>query len=145
MEHPPRDPKESLFANHMGLFLALNGVLIGAVTLIAFKIGERLYMNSLVHAQTLAFVVLSLSQLFFSLSMRSKEKSLFKIGLFTNKYLLFSILFGILIQFLIITIPFFAKVFNVFTLNISDWILVISISLVPFTINELFKMIKYHK
>ena len=145
MEYPPRDPKESLFAGHMGIFLALNGILIGAVTLIAFKIGERLYMNSLVHAQTLAFVVLSFSQLFFSLSMRSKEKSLFKIGFFTNKYLIVSILLGILIQFLIIIIPFFAQVFNVFTLNVRDWIIVICISLIPFIINELFKLIKYHK
>ena len=145
MEDPPRDPKESLFANHMGLFLALNGVLIGAVTLIAFKIGENLYMDSLVHAQTLAFVVLSFSQLFFSLSMRSKEKSLFRIGLFTNKYLLASILLGILIQFLIIIVPFFAAVFDVFTLNVRDWILVTLISLIPFIVNEFFKLIKYRK
>ncbi|AWK51186.1 calcium-translocating P-type ATPase, PMCA-type [Clostridium beijerinckii] len=145
MDYPPRNPKESLFANHMGLFLGLNGVLIGAVTLIAFKVGERLYMNSLVHAQTLAFVVLSFSQLFFSLSMRSKEKSLFRIGFFTNKYLLASILLGILIQFFIIIIPFFAQVFNVFTLNARDWILVTFISLIPFVVNELFKLIKYRK
>ena len=145
MEDPPRDPKESLFANHMGLFLALNGVLIGSVTLIAFKIGERLYMDSLVHAQTLAFVVLSFSQLFFSLSMRSKEKLLLRIGLFTNKSLLASILLGILIQFFIIIVPFFAQVFNVFTLNVRDWILVTLISLIPFIVNELFKLIKYHK
>ena len=145
MEYPPRNPKESLFANHMGLFLGLNGVLIGAVTLAAFKIGEILYMNSLVHAQTLAFVVLSFSQLFFSLAIRSKEKSLFRIGIFTNKYLLASILLGVLIQFLIIIIPFFAQVFNVFTLNTRDWIIVTCISLIPFIVNELFKIIKYHK
>ena len=145
MEHPPRDPKESLFAERMGLFLALNGTLIGAVTLIAFKIGENLYMSSLIHAQTLAFVVLSFSQLFFSLSMRSKEKSLFKVGVFSNRYLLFSILLGMVIQFIIITIPFFANIFNVFTLNIRDWIIVICISLIPFIINELFKLIKYRK
>lgn len=145
MEYPPRNPKESLFAGHMGIFLGFNGVLIGAVTLIAFKIGERLYMNSLVHAQTLAFVVLSFSQLFFSLSMRNKKKSLFRIGLFTNKYLLGSILLGILIQFLIIIIPFFAQVFNVFTLSLRDWILVTCISFIPFVLNEIFKLIKYHK
>ena len=73
MEHPPRDPKESLFASNMGIFLALNRTLIGAATLASFKIGESLYMNSLVHAQTLAFVVLSFSKLFFSLSMKAKK------------------------------------------------------------------------
>lgn len=144
MEHPPRDPKESLFADNMGLFLALNGTLIGAATLTAFKIGESLYMNSLVHAQTLAFVVLSFSQLFFSLSIRSKEKSIFKIGFFTNKYLVSSIIIGIIIQILIIIIPFFAQVFNVFTLTLRDWFIVFFISLIPFIINEVFKLIKSH-
>ncbi|OOM74276.1 calcium-transporting ATPase 1 [Clostridium puniceum] len=145
MTHLPRDPKESLFSGNMGMFLALNGTLIGAATLTAFKIGESLYMNSLVHAQTLAFVVLSFSQLFFSLSMRSREKSIFKLGLFTNKYLMSSILLGIIIQILIIIIPFFSQVFNLFMLNLRDWIIVLCISLVPFIINELFKLIKFHK
>lgn len=146
MEHSPRNPKESLFAEHMGVFLSINGVLIGGVTLVAFKLGEHIYMNSLVHAQTLAFVVLSFSQLFFSFSMRNKEKHILKIGLFTNKYLLLSLLLGILIQFSIISIPFFANIFNVFILNIRDWFLVICISLIPFLVNEIFKLITYkHK
>jgi len=129
----------------MGIFLSINGILIGVVTLAAFKIEENLYMNSLVHAQTVAFVVLSFSQLFFSLSIRIKEKSLFEIGIFSNKYLLVSILLSSLIQFLIITIPFFAQVFNVFTLNVRDWIIVICISFIPFIFIEIFKLIIYHK
>lgn len=144
MKYPPRDPKESLFAEHMGLFLGINGILIGGVTLAAFLLGERLYPGSLVHAQTLAFVVLSFSQLFFSLSMRNRERTLFNIGVFKNKYLLLSILLGICIQLLIIIIPFFANVFNVFILSARDWGLVICISFLPFILNELFKVIKYH-
>lgn len=143
MKYPPRDPKESLFAEHMGLFLGINGILIGGVTLAAFLLGERLYPGSLVHAQTLAFVVLSFSQLFFSLSMRNRERTLFSIGVFKNKYLLLSILLGICIQLLIIIIPFFANIFNVFILSARDWGLVICISLLPFIFNELFKVIKY--
>ncbi|OPJ65304.1 calcium-translocating P-type ATPase, PMCA-type [Clostridium chromiireducens] len=143
MKYPPRDPKESLFAEHMGLFLGINGILIGGVTLAAFLLGERLYPGSLVHAQTLAFVVLSFSQLFFSLSMRNRERTLFNIGVFKNKYLLSSILLGICIQLLIIIIPFLANVFNVFILSARDWGLVICISLLPFIFNELFKVIKY--
>jgi len=145
MDNPPRDPKESLFAGNMGVFLALNGILIGSTTLAAFKLGESLYMNSLIHAQTLAFVVLSFSQLFFSLSMRSKEKSILKIGFFTNKYLVISILIGIIIQISIIIIPFFAQVFNVFTLTLRDWFIVFCISLIPFIVNEVFKLVKSHK
>lgn len=145
MEHSPRNPKESLFADHMATFLIINGILIGGLTLFAFKLGEQLYSNSLVHAQTLAFVVLSFAQLFFSLSMRNREKPLFKVGFFKNKYLLYSILLGFVIQFLIVNISFFANLFNVFTLSNRDWILVICISLIPFLLNELFKFFTYKK
>ena len=92
------------------------------------------------HAQTMAFVVLSVSQLFFSLNMRSTKKSIFSVGLFTNKYLIASIAFGILIQFAVITIPFLAGVFKVYALTLNDWILVILISLVPLLINEILKI-----
>ena len=145
MEYSPRNPKESLFADNMGIFMILNGILIGGLTLFAFKLGEHLYMNSLIHAQTLAFVVLSFAQLFFSLSMRNRTKSLLKVGFFTNKYLLYSILLGFVIQFSIINISLFANVFNVFTLTSRDWILVICISIIPFLVNELFKLFAYKK
>ena len=140
MEEEPRNPKESLFAGHMGIYLTVNGLLIGILTLFAFKLGERIYPNSLMHAQTMAFVVLSVSQLFFSLNMRSTKKSIFSVGLFTNKYLISSIVFGILIQLAVITIPFLAGVFKVYALTLNDWILVILISLVPLLINEILKI-----
>lgn len=141
MKNSPRDPKESIFSKGTPLFLGLNGVLIGVLTLIAFKIGEHIYTGSLVHAQTMAFVVLSMSQLFFSLSMRSQEKSLFKLGLFSNKYLIYSICFGILLQVLIISFNPLASLFKVFQLSINDWILLTLLSLVPLVFNEIFKSI----
>lgn len=140
MEEPPRSPKESLFGGHMGIFLAINGLLIGILTLFAFKLGERLYPNSLMHAQTMAFVVLSVSQLFFALNMRSTKKSIFKIGFFTNNYLLASIALGIFLQFTVITLPFLATIFKVYSLSFRDWGIVILISLVPLVINEMLKI-----
>lgn len=140
MEEKPRDPKESLFANHMSLYLVINGLLIGGLTLFAFKLGENLYPNSLMHAQTMAFVVLSVSQLFFSLNMRSTRKSIFSIGLFSNKYLIGSIIFGVLIQLAVISIPFLASIFKVYSLTGRDWLLVIGISLIPLIVNEILKI-----
>ena len=95
MDKQPRSPKESLFAGRMGRLLIINGILIGVTTLIAFKLGERLYPGSLMHAQTMAFVVLSVSQLFYSLTMRNETKSLFQVGVFKNKWLIGSIACGI--------------------------------------------------
>ena len=140
MEDKPRDPSESLFAGKITIYLVINGLLIGILTLVAFKIGEHIYSNSLVHAQTMAFVVLSLSQLFFSLNMRSTKKSIFTLGLFTNKFLIGSIVFGILIQVIIISVPFLSKIFKVYSLSFSDWILVTLISMVPLLVNEIVKI-----
>lgn len=140
MTQPPRDQKESIFSGRSGKLLILNGILIGITTLFAFKLGEKIYPNSLRHAQTMAFVVLSISQLFFSFAMRSESKSLFQIGIFKNKWLIASLAFGIILQFVIISIPFTSTIFKVYQLSTMDWILVLGISLIPFIFNEIIKI-----
>ena len=142
MNNPPRNPKESIFIKSDKIQLIINGVLIGGITLFAFKLGERLYPDSLIHAQTMAFVVLSVSQLFLSLSLRSNTKSTFSLGIFSNKYLVYSILLGIFLQVIIISISFIANIFKVTPLLLYDWIVVILVSLIPFAINEILKLFR---
>lgn len=142
MNNPPRNPKESIFIKSDKIQLIINGVLIGGITLFAFKLGERLYADSLIHAQTMAFVVLSVSQLFLSLSLRSNTKSAFSLGIFSNKYLVYSILLGIFLEVIIISISFIANIFKVTPLLLYDWIVVILVSLIPFTINEILKLFR---
>ncbi|EIF2087925.1 calcium-transporting P-type ATPase, PMR1-type [Clostridium perfringens] len=142
MNNPPRNPKESIFIKSDKIQLIINGVLIGGITLFAFKLGERLYADSLIPAQTMAFVVLSVSQLFLSLSLRSNTKSAFSLGIFSNKYLVYSILLGIFLQVIIISISFIANIFKVTPLLLYDWIVVILVSLIPFAINEILKLFR---
>lgn len=142
MDKPPRNPEESIFVRGDKIQLVINGILIGGITLFAFKLGERLYPSSLVHAQTMAFVVLSVSQLFLSLSIRSNTKSAFSLGIFSNKYLVYSILLGIFLQVIIISISFIANIFKVTPLLLYDWIVVILVSLIPFIINEILKLFR---
>ncbi|WP_315111258.1 cation-translocating P-type ATPase [Clostridium intestinale] len=141
MNDPPRNPKESLFSGRFGVLLAINGAIMGALTLVAFRVGEYLYPDSLMHAQTMAFVVLAVSQLFYALSVRNPKKTLFEIGPLTNKYLLGAICLGILLQLAIISIPPIAEIFKVFTLTSRDWGFVILLSLIPFILNELIKIL----
>ena len=54
MNKPPRNPEESIFSGYID-YLFFNGLIIGLISLSAFKIGERLYPNSLIHAQTITF------------------------------------------------------------------------------------------
>ncbi|WMJ82366.1 calcium-translocating P-type ATPase, PMCA-type [Clostridium sp. MB40-C1] len=141
MDEDPRNPKESILSGSIQ-FLLFNAILIGALTLIAFRIGFTRYSDSLLHAQTMAFMVMSISELIHSLNMRNKDKSIFKIGLFSNKLLIVSILFGILLQNMILFIPALRNIFKVYLLNAYDWMWVIILSFIPLLINEIVKLFK---
>ncbi len=154
MKAKPRSIKESIFAHGSGSFTLVNGILIGLITLFAFIAGLSLYTGAnsifsidfghisegaLMHAQTMAFITLSISQLFHALNLRSNQKSIFQVGLFTNKYLIGSILLGITIQAALVNIPVFNKIFGINVLTPKDWIFVITLSLLPVIFNELWK------
>ncbi len=156
MKYKPRNPKDSLFKGE-SLNLLLNGLLIGTLTLAAFIIGAKYYngdtnlfplfpknlsKDALEHAQTMAFVVLSVSQLVHSLNMRNDKKSIFQIGLFSNKYLIGAIVFGMVLQDFIISIPVLAKAFSVHSLSLIDWGFVTILSLMPLFFNEISKIFK---
>lgn len=108
----------------------------------AFALGNKVYPDSLMHAQTMAFAVLSISQLFHSLNMRHPDKSIFQLGLFTNKYLIYSIILGILLQVIVITVPALASIFKVYPLTLRDWAFVLILSTMPLVINEIVKAIR---
>jgi P-type Ca2+ transporter type 2C len=152
MKHKPRNPKDSLFKGSL-FTLLFNGVLIGILTLIGFIYGVNKYGDAgvtlvnvannpeaLMHAQTIAFVVLSGTQLIHSLNMRSSDKSIFKIGLFSNMYLIYAMVVGIVLQMAVIYTPPIARMFNVIPLTLTDWVLVIILSLIPLVINEIIKL-----
>ncbi len=150
MKQRPRNPKESFFAQGSGMKAVIGGVLIGFFTLAAFYYGlwEQGYRpasatqfnQALPYARTMAFVVLAASQLFYSLSMRNLKKSILKIGFFSNMFLIGSILIGILLQLVVISIPPLANAFGVHTLSLKDWCLVIGFSFIPFFVNEIIKL-----
>ncbi len=156
MKEKPRHAKESLFSGSVP-FLIFNGVIIGLLTLIAFIAGAKFYTgdtnlfplfperiddDALLHAQTMAFVVLSFSQLVHSFNLRSRTKSIFSIGIFTNKYLVFSLLIGVLMQVCIISIPPLANIFGVHALTMRDWEFVLLLSIIPLVVNEIIKLVK---
>jgi Ca2+-transporting ATPase len=141
MNNKPRNSKESIFSGEL-LNVVGNGLLIGLITLVAFRIGYKNYPDSLIHAQTMAFLVMSISELIHSLNMRNKRKSIFTIGLFTNKYLFYSILLGLSLQLILVFTPGLNTLFKITPLNLNDWVVVLGLSIVPLVINELVKLIK---
>ncbi len=83
----------------------------------------------------MAFVSLGFLELVHSFNIRS-EKSIFKIGVFKNLYLIGALLVGVLLQTIVILIPSFAKIFNVVPLNKIQWLYTMIISILPIFIME---------
>lgn len=150
MKKKPRPPQESFFAKGAGRRAIIGGVLIGTITLVAFYIGLREHGYELTsrdipedvlsYARTMAFVVLAASQLLYSLSMRNPSKTIWQVGLFSNKYLIGAIIIGFLLQFAVISIPFLADAFKLQYLGGADWGIVFLLALIPLFINELIKV-----
>jgi len=150
MKEKPRNAKESFFAGGAGLHLILGGVLIGVLTIAAFWFGyyEHGYSpfdhsapeNTVEYARTMAFMVLVMCQLFFSLAVRNHSKSIFQIGIFSNKYLVGAIVLGVLLQLIVIGIPFMQRAFHLQMLDLGGWIIAIALGLVPLLVNEIVKI-----
>ena len=151
MKKKPRDPKQSFFAEGAGLRAIIGGSLIGILTLLAFYFGltehgyslgsKKIPEEVLTYSRTMAFVVIAASQLFYSLSMRNSEKSIFKIGVFSNMYLIGAIVVGLFLQLIVISVPFLANAFSVCNLNLRDWTIVIAFALTPLIVNEIIKAV----
>ncbi|MFW6034745.1 MAG: calcium-translocating P-type ATPase, SERCA-type [Halothermotrichaceae bacterium] len=139
MNKSPRDPEEGIFAGKMGFNVASQGIFIGLITLAAFYIGESNY--SLQVGRTMAFATLSFSQLWHSLNSRTMRYSLFKIGFFTNKYLIAAIVISAILQLSVMFIPFLQDIFKVISLNIGQWLMIIIISASPVLFVELLKLL----
>lgn len=83
----------------------------------------------------MAFICLSLLELIHSFNIRS-EKSILKIGLLSNLYLVGAVAIGILMQLTVVIVPVLAKVFNVVPLNSTQWVYVSIICILPIIIME---------
>lgn len=136
MNKKPRNPKKGIFADGLWNKIIIEGVMIGILTLLAFSIGNKLYGIKV--ARTMAFVSLGVLELVHSFNIRSEE-SIFKAGLWDNKYLIGAFILGTLLQIIVVIIPSIANVFELVPLTNLQWIYTISISLLPLVIVEIQK------
>lgn len=136
MQRKPRDAKKGLFADGLWNQIIIEGIMIGMLTLFAFCLGNNLY--GLKVGRTMAFVTLGLLELIHCFNIKS-EQSLFKTGIFDNKYLIGSFILGSLIQIIVVVVPLFANIFDLVTLDKMQWIYTIAISILPIPIMELQK------
>ncbi len=135
MEHPPKPRDEGIFAHGLGLRVILQGMMFALLTLIAFRAGEN--AAALDGGRTMAFLVLSLSQVVQAFNMRS-ERSLFQTGFFTNRRLNLACLASVLLVGLVLFTPV-GIAFSLVTLSWQMYLLGLGLSLVPLVVMELAK------
>ena len=136
MNRPPRDAKKSIFADGLMGKIVVEGFMIGMFTILAFFIGNRYYGIEV--ARTMAFISLGMLELIHSFNVKSEE-SIFKVGLFENKYLLGAFGLGTVLQLGIIFVPSLAEIFKLTQLNTIQWLITIAISIAPIIIVEIQK------
>ena len=139
MEKMPRNPKKSIFAGGLWSKIIIEGLMIGTLTLVAFSIGNKFW--GLEIGRTMAFVAIGLIELVHSLNIKSTE-SIFKCGLFENKFLIGAVILGTLMQIIVVIIPKLAEIFNLKPLNIEQWLITIIISVMPVVLMEIQKAIQ---
>ena len=138
MERKPKPKNEGIFAGGLGIRVILQGCMFAILTLIAFYVGEQMG-GSLAHGQTMAFMVLALSQVVQAFNMRS-EHSLFKIGPFSNGKLNLAALASILMVALVLFTPVrFA--FGLELLSPTLYLIALGLIFVPLVVMELSKLL----
>lgn len=146
MERPPRKNMGSLFGDGLGGRILLEGVMIGVLALLAFGIGHVYFDQEDGYAvgRTMAFAVLSLSQLVHAFNMRG-EGSLGKLPFCSNKWLLMAFVVGVALQCVVIMMPPLAGIFQAVPLNGEQWLLTAALALAPLPLVELEKAVWYPK
>ena len=138
MDRRPKPKDEGIFAHGLGVQVALQGCLFALLTLIGFVLGER-FTGTLEGGQTMAFLVLSLTQIVQSFNMRS-EHSLFRIGPFTNRKLNGAALLSVALVALVLFTPL-RIAFGLSLLPASLYLIGLGLILVPLVVMEIAKAV----
>ena len=146
MKHSPRDSREGIFAGGMGFDIFFQGALIAVLTVVSYLIGDHIetgvwqFVNSK-DGMTMAFLTLSMVEIFHSLNMRSRRKSLFGMKQH-NKFLFLSMLAAFLLTTAVIYVPFLSKAFDFAHISLYEYgiALLLAVSVIP--IMELVKFVQ---
>ena len=136
MLRPPKDKNETFFSGGAGVRVAIGGVLFAASTLVGYAIGNTLGAAA---ASTMAYLVLSISQLFYVLEMRN-HSGLFKGGI--TKFMLVSFFASVAMVAAVAFIPPFQRVFGLQQLKWHFYLIAVALSTLPTLAHELSRIVR---
>jgi len=162
MERPPRPKNEPIINKPMQLGILIQTITQTGATLMAFAIGLLWHLaegdmlppgaNPLAFilnynwrgvdvqtAETMAFVTLSLCELFRAYTVRSERQSVFRIGVFSNRSMQYAMAFSLSVLALVISVPFLQPIFNTHFMSGREWAVVLSLAMIPAVSEEITK------
>jgi len=131
MKRPPRPPKEPVINRDMTIGTIVQGVVKTGCVLAAFLWGLKAYPGNLIEAQTIAFMTLASAELVRAFSARSELYSMFKIGLLSNKWMVYAVSLSFVLLLIVIYTPFLQTFFNTTFLPVRDWLVITPMVLLP--------------
>ena len=163
MDQKPRLKKEAIINHNMSLGMIVQTITQTGAVLTAFALGLIWHLesgaellpgvNPIVYliqhdwrgidvqtAETMAFVTLSLCELFRAYTVRSERASLFSIGIFSNKWMQYAVGLSLLLLIAVCTVPFLQEIFNTHFMSGPEWALVVGLALIPAISEEITKL-----
>jgi Ca2+-transporting ATPase len=163
MQQPPRPKNESIVSGSMRLGMIIQTIAQTSVVLTAFILGLSWHLEAgasipegtsilsylLQHdwrgvdvqtAETMAFVTLSLCELFRAYTVRSERTSIFHLGVLSNKYMQYAVGLSLFLLLLVVNVPFLQPIFNTHFLAGKEWLLVFGLAIIPAIAEEFTKL-----
>jgi Ca2+-transporting ATPase len=161
MQHPPRPKRESIVNDSMRLGIIVQTIAQTSAVLGAFLLGLYWHLDEVIPAgtnaflyilqhdwkgvdvqtaETMAFVTLSLCELFRAYTVRSERVSIFTLGVFSNKYMQYAVSVSLILLMVVVNVPFFQPIFNTHSLAGAEWLTVLGLALIPAVSEEFTKL-----
>ncbi len=145
MKRAPRSSKDGIFANGMGVDIAWQGIMVTVVTLAAYFCGMHMAAGTqdLIHqnGMTMAFLTLSMAEIFHSFNMRSRRESIFKMKNH-NKFLYGAMLISLVLSTVVIYVPFLANAFDFASISLAEYLVSMALAISVIPVVEIVKLIQ---
>jgi Ca2+-transporting ATPase len=146
MRRKPRDAKAGIFSDGMGVDIAYQGVLVTVLTIASYFIGHFVEtgnweITNSTHGMTMAFLTMSMAEIFHSFNMRSQRGSIFRLGS-QNKLLWLAGIGSLLATTLVCEVPFLANAFGFASVGLVEYIIAIALGIVVIPVVEIVKLIQ---
>ncbi len=139
LDEPPRPPKEGIISVRNFTYIGVIGFVMVLLSLLTFV---YFLPRGIEEARTATFVVMAFTQLFNMFNMRVFQRSIFEVGVFSNKYVIWSFLISVVLAILVIEIPATAAVFGFAVLPMSYMVILFLLSSLVLAVGEIFKLLK---